>query len=156
MVEYLISVVVMSATLGFISYASYPSGSERAVKFATSVLLLYTVLTPIVAIVGELDNNGFESVLGDTGTVKPEEDGAYLEVAEESFKEGIRKLLFTKYGIKEDDVKVRVYGFDFKTMSAEKIKVILSGNEVFADWRGISAYISGSGLGECEVVLDFG
>ena len=156
MAEYLVSVVVMSLTLGFITYASYSSSSTRAVKFAASVLLLYTVLTPMAALIGTLDESSFDSFFGDTGGTESEEQGAYLEVAEESFKDGICKLLFTKYGIEAGNVDVVVYGFDFKSMSAEKVKIILSGSDIFADWRGIGAYISECGLGECEVVLDFG
>ena len=81
MAEYLVSVVVMSLTLGFITYASYSSSSTRAVKFAASVLLLYTVLTPMAALIGTLDESSFDSFFGDTGGTESEEQGTYLEDA---------------------------------------------------------------------------
>ena len=153
--EYLVSVIIMSASLGFISYLEYSQGMGKATKFAASVLLLYTVLTPIVSFVSTLDENDLDVFFSDTGADNFE-DGAYAEVAEQSFKDGICKLLFTKYGVESENAEVIVYGFDFSSMSAEKIKIILSGTDVLSDWRGIGAYISKSGLGECEVTINLG
>ena len=154
--EYLGSVVVMSAILGIISYVSYPSGSEKTVRFAASVLLLYTALTPLLGFVSKITSDDISSLIGDFDYKDEVGDGEYIIVAENAFKEGISKLLFAKYGINEEDSEVFVFGFDFENMRAEKIKIQLSGGGSTADFRGIENYITESGLGECEVNLKIG
>ena len=156
MVEYLISVVVMSAAVGFLGYAKYPSSSEKATGFAASVLLLYTILNPVASFIIDVGENGFDYVLSDTGAYYPDDELAYSEVAEDAFKEGICKLLFTKFGIEENGVRIETKGFDFETMKCEKIKIVLVGTEMFSNWRAVRDYVTESGLGECEVSMDFG
>ena len=85
-----------------------------------------------------------------------EENGEYKEVAEAAFKEGISKLLFTKYGIEPESAEVIVEGFDFENMRCERIKIILYGSSFLADFRAVEEYITESGLGECEVCLSIG
>ena len=156
MVEYLISVIVMSSAVGFLCYAAYPSSSERVTGFAASILLLYTLLNPVASFISEVGKNGFDYILGDTGAWCPGNDLAYSEVAEDAFKEGVCKLLFTKFGIDEDRMCIEVEKFDFETMKCEKIKIVLLGSDVFSNWRAIRDYVTESGLGECEVCIDFG
>ena len=156
MAEYLVPVVVMSATLGIISYVSYPSASEKTVKFATTVLLLYTALTPLLSFVNNITADNFENYFGNLDYGNADSEGEYAIVAEEAFKEGVCKLLFTKYGIKSENITVSVFSFDFKEMKAEKIKILLSGDGAFSDFRGIEEYITESGLGECEVNVRIG
>ena len=100
MAEYLVSVVVMSSLLGLLSYASYPSGSERTAKFAVSVLLLYTALMPAFSLLSRLSSMDIENIIDSEDIGDFQEGGEYLEVAEEAFKAGISKLIFTK---KEDN-----------------------------------------------------
>ena len=154
--EYLGAVVVMSALLGMISYVSYPSGSERAVKFASSVLLLFTALTPILGFAADIQDLADKDITIDLGDVSNGADKEYAKVAEEAFKDGISKLLFTKYGIEEGEADVYIYGFDFEKMKAERIKILLTEKSVFSDYRGIEEYLTESGLGECEVNVRIG
>ena len=154
--EYLVPVVVMSAVLGIISFVSYPTASEKTVKFAASVLLLYTALTPLLTFVSGLADGDINDLIGGFEQKLPENDAEYEKVAEEAFKEGISKLLFTKYGIKEENFEVYVFGFNFSEMRAEKIKILLLNQGVLSDFRGIEEYITESGLGECEVSIRFG
>ena len=157
--EYLGAVVVTSAVLGLLSYISYPSESEKTVKFAASVLLLYTALTPLLSFAGRVVEGGYESledIIEDLGGVSYESDEEYKAVAEQAFKEGIFKLLSTKYSVSEESADVFVYGFDFQEMRAEKIKILLYGNGVTADFRAIENYITESGLGFCEVNVRIG
>ena len=156
MAEYLAGVVIMSAILGLISYASYPSGSERATKFAVSVLLLYTALMPAFSLISKLSSVDIDSIIENGYAPDFDQGGEYIEVAEESFKSGISKLIFTKYGVPEENIEVFVFGFNFESMRADSIKVILSGSGAFADFRGIEEYITEQGLGKCEVVISFG
>lgn len=154
--EYLGAVVVMSAILGVISYVSYPSASEKTVKFAATVLLLYTALTPIMSFALKVTDGSLDGYFDGLDVEKPQENGEYLEVAEEAFKEGIYKLLFTRYGIKEEEAEIFIFGFDFRNMRAERIKILLYEGGALADFRGIESYITESGLGECEVNIKVG
>ena len=155
MADYVISVVVMSAVLGFVAYASYPESASKASRFAASVLLLYVAVNPLGKIVRSL---GGGSGLSDLIDKPPPiiEEGEYLTVAEEAFVEGVSKLLFTKYGIEPENVSIKTEGFDFQSMSCAKIKITLSGKGAFGDFRAIEEYISECGLGECEVYLKIG
>ena len=153
--EYLGAVVVMSAILGLISYISYPTGSESTVKFAASVLLLYTALTPLLGFADKITNGNFDIILGsfDDGIQIGDE---YIEVAESAFKDGIFELLDTRFSVDKENAEVFVFGFDFRSMRAEKIKILLFGSGAVADFRGIENYITESGLGECEVNVRIG
>lgn len=154
--EYLIPVVVMSAVLGIISFVSYPTASEKTVKFAATVLLLYTALTPIFSFVSKLTSEDIKDYIGDFEQNGSQTEGEYAKVAEEAFKEGISQLLFTKYGIEKENADIYIFGFDFGNMRAEKIKIVLSNAGAFSDFRGIEEYITESGLGECEVNIKIG
>lgn len=154
--EYLISVMITSMLLGLFSYLSYPGASERAAKFAASVLFLYVVLMPTLSLVKKISDGKID--VGDITDGIHIENGEYgkeyEEVAKEAFTDGIRQLIFTKYGIKEENAEVFVFGFDFERMKAEKIKILLSGKGALADWRGIEDYITELGLGVCEVEIE--
>ena len=156
MAEYIVSVVVACAILGLSAYASYPQSSDKASKFAASVLLLYVAINPLGKILSELDGGGFSfsAIIGSAPEV--EEGGAYEDVAEEAFAEGISKLLFTKFNIDSEDSDVSIVGFDFEGMKCRKIKITLYGKAIFADFRAVEEYITGSGLGECEVYSGIG
>ena len=154
--EYLGAVVVMSAILGLISYISYPGSSEKTVKFAASVLLLYTALTPLLGFADKITSGDFNNVFDGVDIDNVEIDGEYVKVAESAFKDGIFELLNSKFSVDKESAEVFVFGFDFRKMKAEKIKILLFGDGVIADFRGIENYITESGLGECEVNVRIG
>jgi len=154
--EYLISVVMMSFVLGIISFVSYPSQSEKAAKFSSSVLLLYTAIIPIMSLAQGLSEGDLKFNFSDTGGSVDMESEEYIEVAEKAFEDGISKLLFAKYNLSSEEAEVSVYGFEFDRMRAERIKIVLSGKGILSDYRGIASYITESGLGTCEVAFDFG
>lgn len=156
MAEYIISVVVASAILGLGAYASYPHFSDKASRLAASVLLLYVAVNPLGKILSDIGGGDFNISAIVDSTPKVEESGEYIEVAEAAFKEGISKLLFTKYEIDYEDAEVKTVGFDFDGMRCEKIKITLYGKALLADFRAIEEYITESGLGECEVYLSIG
>ncbi len=156
MADYVISVVVMSAILGFTAYAAYPGSASRATKFAASVLLLYVAVLPIGQLISGIGEGEFDvsELIGPPPEIN--EGGEYSEIAEQAFKEGISKLLFTKYDISPENVSIVTEGFDFKSMRCERIRITLYDRGALADFRGIEEYISESGLGECEVYLSIG
>ncbi len=152
--EYLMPVILISAALGLISFVSYPQFSDKTVKFAASVLIIYTALFPCISFINDISNMDFEGCLEDiknesvTGTPESE------RVAEEAFKEGICKLIVTKYGIKRENINIYVFDFSFEKMSAEAVKIILSGKASLSDLRGMEIYLNTLSLGEVEVIPD--
>ena len=154
--EYLGAVVVMSAILGLISYISYPTGSEKTVKFAASVLLLYTALTPILGFAAKITSGDTGDFLDGMHFDEIKTDDEYLKVAEAAFKSGIFDLLDSEFSVAKENAEVFVYGFDFQNMKAKKIKIILFGKGAAADFRRMEKYITESGLGECEVNVRIG
>ncbi len=151
LLEYLVSVIVFSSIIGFISFVAYPAKSEKVIKFATAVLLLYTVLTPVFEVISGLGEGELDDIFNTDYDAEISENEEYISVAENAFKEGICKLLCSKYGAKADEMNIFVYGFDFKNMRCERIKIVLFGKSALLDARGISAYITEEGLGKCEV-----
>ena len=154
--EYLMSIVVFASVTGFVSFVAYPAKSEKTIKFATAVLLLYTVLTPVFEIISGIADGSIENIINpdyEYGDLKNEE---YISVAENAFKEGVCKLICSKYAAKADEMNVFLYGFDFQAMRCEKIKVVLFGKSALLDSRGIAAYVTEQGLGICEVDIRLG
>ena len=145
----------MSSLLGVISYLSYGDGNDSSMRFAASVLLIYTALTPIISFINDGTGGRLDAIFESDAGQNFEGGEEYVKVAEEAFKEGISKLIFTKYGVNEDDTEVYVFGFDFEKMRAERICVALRGVGAFSDLRGIESYINGLGLGDCEVTVSF-
>lgn len=155
MTEYITSVIAACAIValgGFISYSD-EGGTSRAMRSALSLLLLYTVASPVVSVVSNLGDVTLDSIVEYEPPVDTS-DPEYYRVAEQAFCEGIQKMVCEQYAISAEDIEVCAFDFDFKSMSARKIKIILSGDAVYADSRGISATVSDAGLGECEVELE--
>ena len=153
--EYLVSFIVLSLIFGVLSYLSYSPEHVGLVKLASSVLLLYALLLPAISYLrSEPQFPELGELIG--GTDSSSGEGAYTEVAEQAFASGIKQLVCSEFGIDGADASVTVYDFDFKSMSAGKIMIALSGKGVFADRRAIAAYVSGEGLGECEVNIIIG
>ena len=144
----------MSSILGIVSFISYPGFSDKAVKFSASVLIIYTAIAPFMDFVNDVYDLDFDAYFEEIKNESSQGNSEYLKVSEEAFKEGICKLLVTKYGIKRENVAVFVFGFDFEKMKAEKINVILSGKACTADFRGMEEYLNGLSLGKCEVQID--
>ena len=154
--EYLGAVVVMSAILGLISYVSYPGGSEKTVRFAASVLLLYTAITPLLSFADKITSGDFGNFSEGFDIESPQIDDEYIKVAESAFKDGIFELLDSRFSVGKQNAEIFIFGFDFRNMKADKIKILLWGDGIVADFRGIESYITGAGLGECEVNVRIG
>ena len=152
--EYLLSVVVMSVFVGVTDCFSYPCGTEKTVKTAAALLLVYTATAPVLSLVGSIRDIG--NNFDDFFEIELDTEGDYLQVSEGAFCQGILQLVSEKFNIPQEDIKVAVFGFDFEKMRAEKIKITLRKEAFFADWRGVQTYISELGLGDCEVNVSFG
>lgn len=155
MIAYVSSVVVATAIValgGFIAY-SEDGGVSRTLRSALSLLLLYTVAAPVVTLVVDLGDVSIDYII-DYDSPPDVDDPEYYRVAEEAFCDGICRLVCDEYLLNGADVTVRAFDFDFKSMSARKIKIILKGSAAYADARGITATVTDAGLGECEVEID--
>ena len=153
--EYIFSVVLTATALGLISYLSYPSQNARLVRCAASVLLVYVIISPLANFSGISD--GLSDLIESTQPPSFKIEESELSVsAAEAFAEGVRGLVSEKYGISEENISVHVINLNIKQMRAEKIKITLSGKAALADWRSVEAYVSGEGLGDCEVNVVLG
>ena len=159
MAEYFVSVTVVSAFLGLLSYLSYPSASDKTVRFASSVLLLYTVAMPIGTLISGISDGSVKTEIDgiiDSAGSNVTDSGEYKKVAEEAFREGIKKLITDKYGVSGDKVDVYVFGYDFENMRADKINVVMKGKAALKDFHAIEDYLNGLNMGKCEVKSEFG
>ena len=149
---YLTGLIAMSALVGVSSYVSYGENRDKYLKAASSLILIYIIISPTVTLVREAaefkDYSG--SVSEYIGSI---DESEFAESAEAAFCEGIEKYVCEKFSLSEDEVYVRAFGFDCKNMKAEKIKIILSGSAALSDNRAIAEEVRNNGLGECEVEL---
>ena len=146
--EYLFSAFALSLIFSLMSYLSYSVPSERALRCVRGILLLYLLLLPLSSLTLKLGELDFSYPQADFIGENLTED-----TAEEAFSEGIRALVAERCNIAEKNVSVRVFGFDFSAMRAERVMVFLSGAGALADWRTLENYLDSLGLGDCEVEL---
>ena len=149
--EYAVSVFLLSAILGVLSFLIYREGADKTSRFAFLVLLLYTVSTPLAGLIGELEGAldfSPEDFVGE------EMGDDYLRVTEEAFASGVKKLIATEFSLKEESFDVHITGFEFEKMSAEKIKVILSPSCAFTDVVRLEKFVDAYGIGRCEVCFE--
>ena len=156
MADYIISVVVLCGVLGLVGYLAYPSVSERTLRFASSVLIIYTVILPALSFVSGLGTEISDIIenIREESSLRGDED--YVTVAEEAICQGIREAIASKFNMSAENIEVKISGFDFESMRAEHIRVLLKGSSVIGDYRKIEEYTESLGLGECEVKIDFG
>lgn len=131
------------------SLSSYGGENERWVRCALGVILAAAASTAI-----------FNTV---TGITLPEitvddalefGDDAHNEALAEAFSDGIRRELCSRFLLNTSEVDVSVDGFDSANMRAERIRVVLTGEAMGTDFRGVRAFVNNN-FGECEVSLGF-
>ena len=139
--EYFLSVYALAALLAVIAFL-IPGGAEGdAVRRGISALALCAVLTPVcIAVRGVAE--------ADIAELLP------AEMPEEAFCLGIREAVAGRFSIDPENITVSVTGYDPGGVHADKICVILRARAALADTRGIRAYVSGLGCGECEVEIE--
>ena len=150
--EYFVNVVLISALAAFAELISYGGGEERGHKIAVSVILLYSLISPLVPLAESLGNFDMEELVGGAEELS---GGAYLEVGEEAFREGILRSITEKWDLEKEKTVVSIIGFDFESMTCERVIVKLLSRGVLVDFHEIEAYIEAAGIGECEVKYAF-
>lgn len=145
---YISGVVGVCAVISLAGFVSYRGELDRAVKGALAVIMLAVIVLPLRGlsshVLPDFSADGF----------LPEGDAEYETVGREAFEEGIRLAIAEKFGIDKEDITVTAVGYDFSSMRAQRIRVLLSGSAVTADARLIRSYITEQGLGECEVEIE--
>ena len=148
MKEYVISVVAVSLLSALAIFMSYGGGSERAVRAAVSVILIYTVCMPVIDLISDFSAEDLRFEFSEDTAAGESE---YIAVAKEAFTEGVKKFICEEFNLNVGEVSVAVRDFDFEKMKARRIYVLLSGRAALADCSRIENAVMGAALGECEV-----
>lgn len=152
MKEYLLSVFAICTVVGLVSFLSH--GKLRsAERIVLGIITLYVILSPLPSAIKNFDVDDFFSF--DTDGVG-EQGGDISEVAEEAFARGVALAVAEEFSLEASDIRVRVEGFDFEKMSAERIRVTLSGRASTADYRAVEEYLNKQQFGRCEVEIEIG
>ena len=149
---YLVSVLLISAAASLSSHFFGDAGGSRLGKTALATVLLWAVLSPLSSLLSALPS--LPSL--ELPPISEEEKPLYEARAEAAFCEGIAAAVSEKFSIKKEQITVRTEGFSVEKMHAERIRILLHGKSVMADSYAIADYVTGVGLGECEVEIEFG
>ena len=151
MSEYAIAVFSILFISGVLSLLTY--GSGRAEKTAVGIITAFVILSPVISLVSELDISGVIDMVTNDAY---ESDADPSVVAEEAFAEGIKSVVAENFLIKKEDISLKINDFDMKNMRCSEIVIFLSGTALLSDYRGIEAYVSSLGMGECRVEIQLG
>ena len=145
--SYLIAAMLATAVA---SLASYGGDNERWVRFALGVILAAAASKAIFNTVGGIT---LPEITVDDALEYGED--AHVEALAKAFSDGIRSELCGRFLLDSSEVYVSVDGFDSINMRAEHIRVVLTGEALGTDFRGVRAFVN-ENFGECEVSLGFG
>lgn len=150
---YLVGVVLLSALLSFASLFLRGKEIERAAKVAFALILLCEMLLPLSDLLPAIFGKISEGVpLPPVGA----ESGGVEEIGEGAFAEGIAAAVAKEFSLPREGITVRIDNFDFSAMHAEKIHLTLRGRGALIDPKKIEDYVTGAGLGDCEVNFEIG
>lgn len=153
MTEYISGVLVTVAVICLAGLVSYNGKTDGATKCAFAILLLYVVALPLGDLIKNFDASDiFEDIEIDESLSEEE----YTAVAREALCDGVRRMICEKFDTNEEDVHVSAINFDFKNMTAERLKIVLRGNAAMKDHKAIRAFISECGDWECEIEIEIG
>ena len=153
MAEYLGFLLSASAVVALGGLMAHGGRTANVVKLALGVMLLSVSVIPIVSAVCDVVSEG-EIIFSESTQQGGTSGNLYEKTAEDAFCEGIKKLLVSEFSLTSDEVDVRIYDFKVEEMRANKVKVILSGRAVSADYRKICSRVEELELGRCEVELE--
>lgn len=148
---YAISVFVICLVGGICLTLSHGGGKTESL--AVGIIILWVILSPLGESLSHFDP---ESWLDSVEIGDYEGDGQIGSVIEDAFAEGIASAVAEKFSLDTENIRVRLYGFDQSRLSAERIRIILSGRAAFADYKAVEKYIDEMNIGECEVEIEIG
>ncbi len=152
MSAYFVSVFGICVCVGALGLLSY-NDKNAAQRCALGVILLYVVLSPVARVIGEIDSDDFNL---ERLTSEIEIGSGYSEVTEAAVCDGICRATSAEFSFSDEDISVKLYGFDFEEMRAEKVRVLLSGRAALSDTKAVKKYIDEMGVGECEIEIRLG
>lgn len=147
--EYLFSFLALTLIATVVSFVAHKK-SEQALRFVCGAVILAALVIPLFEILPRVDIGG---IIEDIKNGSPDSP-IYTERAEEAVEAGIAAAISERFSFGEGEVTVELSGFDFESMSADEIGVILSGGAIFADFRELEKFVTELGLGECEVSVE--
>lgn len=148
MSEYAVTVFLICVIAGVLGSISY--GSGKAEKIALGIIVLGVVIS--LPIDSGFDLDGW---LGSADTEMPP-GSEYGQVIEEAYAEGIARAVADRFSLQREDIYLRIDGFNVEDMSADRVRIVLSGRAIIADPDGIKNYVSEIIKGECSVEIKLG
>ena len=148
MTEYFALVFAVSFTAALGGALLYGEG-DNASRTAISIILLLAVLSPLPMLVSQSP----ELSLPDLSGGVTDKDAEYLNVARGAFEDGIAEMLSEKYSLSKESFAVKLDGFDFAEMKAERITVTLRMSAAMCDPLAVEKYINSFGIGECHAEI---
>ena len=145
--EYAALLVGMSLAFAVISSVSYKL-TDKAVKLGIGIIFLVAVASPLFSLVKDFPLPEAE--------IEDFDSNIYSEYAEAALCKGITEEIKSRFSLKDGELAVYLVGFSAESMSAEKIKIILSSDAFGKDITAIRRFVEGCGFGECEVIYGFG
>ena len=147
--EYTVSLVCAVVVLALLSLLSYKYESDVGRRAAFAVLVIWITLVPLMK---HFPSGNFEFPSFNINIEDYDEE--YKITAEEAFCDGVRTVICEKFSLDLSDVDLKIYGFDFEKMRAERIAVFLSGKAAFASYKDIEKYVEELGFGECDAEIE--
>ena len=144
MTEYFALVFAVAFTAALGGALLYGEG-DNASRTAISIGLLLAVLSPLPMLVSEIPALSLPDISGDVS----DEDAEYIDVARAAFEEGIAEMLSERYSLPKESFAVKLDGFDFAEMRADRITVTLRISAAMCDPLAVEKYINSLGIGEC-------
>ena len=146
---YFYSLILIALLISVLSFIAYRE-SEVATRFAFGVIMTAAMLLQLADILPSIDIGGIiEDIKSEF-----EDDPLYSERSEAAIESGIAEAVCEKFSLPKGSVTVTLSGFDFDNMRAENIRLTLSGGAIFSNLEKIEQYVTGLGLGECEVAVE--
>ena len=147
--EYIVSLVCAVVILALLSLLSYKYESDVGRRAAFAVLIIWITLVPLTK---SFPNGNFEFPSFNINIEDYDEE--YKIAAEDAFRDSVRTVICENFSLDLSDVDLKIYGFDFEKMRAERIAVFLSGKAVLASYKDIEKYVEDCGLGECDAEIE--
>lgn len=141
MKDYLFTLVAVCLVMGVISMLG---SSGRGERLAIGIITLYVTVAPLVTAISDID---LDELFTPPDNITGNYDDGYKEVAEDAFADGIARAVADRFLVNISDVGVTLYGFDFDTMRAERINIVLSGGAIFTDYKAVESYVNDMDIG---------
>ena len=146
--EYGLVIFALATLICTLGFFAYKGGRDVAVRMALSVIVVHAALMPVFRLVSE------DVTVPELDFDVDDYEAEYINVARDAFCLGIERAVCSEYSI--EGVRVSAFGFDFATMRAERVLVILSGSAALADYKSIERYVNSMDVGRCEVKIEIG